>query len=120
LIDFFYKKSNEDLGNYLEKLVAERKVTSKTELIRMAILYRLSLIQVYIEHWPKVFKKSCQFLLNRKKLNIIFIKAMAIQTLNPSYALVSIENLLRLCDEIWHQLGDNSIDVKNISSGKVL
>ena len=61
LIDFFYKKSNEDLGNYLEKLVAERKVTSKTELIRMAILYRLSLIQAYIEHWPKVFKIFLNF-----------------------------------------------------------
>ena len=36
---------------------------------------------------------------------------MAIQTLNPSYALVSIENLLRLCDEIWSQLGDKSVDV---------
>jgi len=41
---------------------------------------------------------------------------MAIQTLNPSNAFVSIENLLRLCDEIWHQLGDNSIDVKKIPS----
>lgn len=56
LIDFFYKKSNEDLGNYLEKLITEGKITSKTELIRMAILYRLSLIQVYIEHWPKVYE----------------------------------------------------------------
>ena len=54
LIDFFYKKSNEDLGIYLEKIVTEGKITSKTELVRMAILYRLSLIQAYIEHWPKV------------------------------------------------------------------
>jgi ubiquinone biosynthesis protein COQ9 len=38
---------------------------------------------------------------------------MAIQTFNPSHAIVSIENLLRLCDEIWHQVGDNSTDVMN-------
>ena len=36
---------------------------------------------------------------------------MAIQTFHPMNALVSIENLLRLCDEIWHQVGDDSTDV---------
>ena len=36
---------------------------------------------------------------------------MAIASFNPSYALTSIENLLRLCDEIWHQAGDTSTDV---------
>ncbi len=37
---------------------------------------------------------------------------MAVITLNPSYAIQSIENLLRLCDEIWYQVGDKSVDVK--------
>ena len=36
---------------------------------------------------------------------------MANQTFNPSNAIVSIENLLRLCDEIWYQCGDQSTDV---------
>ncbi len=53
------------------------------------MLYRLSLIQPYIKHWPK---------------------AMAIQSFYPANALQSIENLLRLCDEVWYQLGDTSTD----------
>ena len=39
---------------------------------------------------------------------------MALQSLNPSFALKSIENLLRLCDEIWYQCGDKSTDVFEI------
>lgn len=39
---------------------------------------------------------------------------MAIQTFYPSNAIVAIENLLRLCDEIWHQVGDDSTDVFNM------
>ena len=54
LIDYFYKKSNEELAAYLEKIVSEGKIKSKTELVRLAIQYRLSLIKVFIEHWPKV------------------------------------------------------------------
>lgn len=34
LIDFFYKKSNQDMSVYLENLVKEGKVTKKNELIR--------------------------------------------------------------------------------------
>jgi len=89
LIDFFYKNSNEKLSVYLESLVKEGKITKKNDLIREAILYRLSLIQPYIKHWPN---------------------AMAIQTFHPENAVKSIENLLRLCDEIWYQVGDNSTD----------
>lgn len=90
LIDYFYKQSNKNLEQYLENLVKEGKVTKKNDLIRSAIVYRLSLIQPYIKHWPQ---------------------AMAIQTFNPFNAVVAIENLLRLCDQIWHQVGDNSTDV---------
>jgi ubiquinone biosynthesis protein COQ9 len=36
---------------------------------------------------------------------------MAVITLNPSFAMQAIENLLRLCDEIWYQVGDQSTDV---------
>ena len=36
---------------------------------------------------------------------------MAIMSFNPTYAITSIENLLRLCDEIWHQAGCTSTDV---------
>jgi len=36
---------------------------------------------------------------------------MAVMTFNPTYAVQAIENLLRLCDEIWYQLGDQSVDV---------
>ncbi|CAF0705092.1 unnamed protein product [Brachionus calyciflorus] len=90
LIDFFYKHSNKNLEAYLENLIQEGKIKRKNELIRSAIVYRLTLIQPYIKHWPQ---------------------AMAIQTFIPSNALVSIENLLKLCDQIWHQVGDNSIDI---------
>jgi ubiquinone biosynthesis protein COQ9 len=89
LIDFFYKNSNEQLSVYLENLVKEGKITRKNDLIRSAILYRLSLIQPYVKHWPN---------------------AMAIQTFYPENAIKSIENLLRLCDEIWYQVGDKSTD----------
>lgn len=89
LIDFFYKKSNQDLSVYLEGLVKEGTVTRKNELVRMALLYRLRLTQPYIKHWPQ---------------------AMAVMTFNPVYAIQAIENLLRLCDEVWYQLGDKSVD----------
>lgn len=36
---------------------------------------------------------------------------MAIQTFYPANAVQSIENLLRLCDEVWYQLGDTSTDL---------
>merc|ERR1712127_340224 len=45
---------------------------------------------------------------------------MAVMTFNPSYALQSIENLLRLCDEIWYQLGDNSVDFNWYSKRLIL
>lgn len=89
LIDFFYKKSNSDLADYLEDLVKKGEVKSKNQLVRLAILHRLRLTQPYIKHWPE---------------------AMAVMTFNPEYALKSIENLLRLCDEVWYQLGDDSVD----------
>ena len=54
LIDYFYKKSNSDLADYLENLVKEGKIKSKNSLIRLAIIYRLSLIQPYRKHWPRV------------------------------------------------------------------
>ncbi|RNA42926.1 ubiquinone biosynthesis mitochondrial [Brachionus plicatilis] len=90
LIDFFYKKSNKDLEVYLEDLIKKAEVKRKNELIRSGIIFRLNLIQPYIKHWPQ---------------------AMAIQTFYPSNAIVAIENLLRLCDQIWHQVGDNSTDM---------
>lgn len=54
LIDYFYKRCNSQMAEYLENLVKEGKVTKKNELVRSAILFRLSLIQPYIQHWPKV------------------------------------------------------------------
>jgi rpsU-divergently transcribed protein len=90
LIDFFYKKSNADLADYLEGVVREGSVTRKNELVRIALIHRLKLTQPYVRHWPQ---------------------AMAQIASNPLYALTSIENLLRLCDEIWYQLGDDSVDV---------
>jgi ubiquinone biosynthesis protein COQ9 len=90
LIDFFYKDSNKKLENYLEELKKDDKKYKTTELIKMAVIYRLKLTQPYIRHWPQ---------------------AMAIMTFNPTYALEAIDNLLRLVDEIWHQAGDNSTDV---------
>lgn len=54
LIDFFYKDCNAKLAAHLEKLIQENKITKKNELVREAILYRLSLIQPYIKHWPAV------------------------------------------------------------------
>lgn len=39
------------------------------------------------------------------------VKAMSIMSFNPSYAVESIQNLLHLCDEIWHKAGDKSTDV---------
>ena len=54
LIDFFYKKCNADLATYLENLVKEGKVKRKNELIRSALIQRLSLIQPVISHWPQV------------------------------------------------------------------
>jgi len=90
LIDFFYKKSNADLAEYLEGVVKEGSVTRKNELVRLALIHRLKLTQPYVKHWPQ---------------------AMAQIASNPLYALTSIENLLRLCDEIWYQLGDDSVDV---------
>jgi hypothetical protein len=54
LIDFFYKKCNAELAVYLEKMIGEGKITRKNELVREALLYRLSLIQPYIQHWPQV------------------------------------------------------------------
>lgn len=89
LIDYFYKKSNKDLSIYLEGLVEEGVVTKKNEFIRLAIIHRLKLTQPFIKHWPQ---------------------AMAVMTFNPSFAITAIENLLRLCDEIWYQAGDNSVD----------
>lgn len=89
LIDYFYKKQNEKLSIYLENLVKEGKVAKKNELIRSAIIYRLTLIQPYIKHWPD---------------------AMATQSFYLNNALPSIENLLRLCDEIWYLVGDKSSD----------
>ena len=38
---------------------------------------------------------------------------MSIMTFNPSYAIESIQNLLDLCDDIWHKAGDKSTDVRN-------
>ena len=90
LIDFFYKKSNADMAEYLEGLIKEGTVTRKNELIRLALIHRLKLTQPYIKHWPN---------------------AMATLTFHPIYALSAIENLLRLCDEIWYQCGDQSTDV---------
>lgn len=90
LIDFFYKKSNADMADYLEGLIKEGTVTRKNELIRLALIHRLKLTQPYIKHWPN---------------------AMATLTFQPTYALSAIENLLRLCDEIWYQCGDQSTDV---------
>lgn len=89
LIDYFYKKSNRELADYLEGLIEAGEITSKNKLVREALLYRLQLTQPYIQHWPE---------------------AMAVMTFNPTYAVQAIENLLRLCDEIWYQLGDKSID----------
>lgn len=89
LIDFFYKQCNSQMAEYLEKLVKEGKVTKKNELARSAILFRLSLIQPYIQHWPK---------------------AMAVMSFYPTYTAKSIENLVNMCDEVWHQLGDTSTD----------
>lgn len=54
LIDFFYKKSNKDLEVYLEDLIQKGEIKRKNDLIRSAIIYRLSLIQPYIQHWPQV------------------------------------------------------------------
>ena len=54
LIDYFYKKSNSDTAAYLENLMKEGKIKRKNELIRLAIIHRLSLIQPYIKHWPDV------------------------------------------------------------------
>ena len=54
LIDYFYKKSNSDTAAYLENLMKEGKIKRKNELIRLALIHRLSLIQPYIKHWPDV------------------------------------------------------------------
>jgi len=99
LIDFFYKKSNADLAEYLEELIKAGEIKRKNELVRLAIIRRLELTQPYLKHWPE---------------------AMAVMTFNPSYALQSIENLLRLCDEIWYQLGDNSVDFNWYSKRLIL
>lgn len=56
LIDFFYRQSNNKMADYLENLVKENKILKKNELIREALLYRLSLTQPYIKHWPQVIK----------------------------------------------------------------
>lgn len=97
LINFFYKDSNRQLEHYLEELKKDGIKYKTTELIKMAVIYRLKLTQPYIKHWPQ---------------------AMAIMTFNPKYALEAIDNLLKLVDEIWHQAGDNSTDVglKNSNS----
>ena len=34
----------------------------------------------------------------------------------PTYVAKSIENLTKLCDEIWFQAGDTSTDVSHIVS----
>ena len=54
LINYFYKKCNADLADYLERLVKEGEITKKNELIRLALIYRLRLTQPYIKHWPQV------------------------------------------------------------------
>jgi hypothetical protein len=54
LIDYFYKNSNQKLANYLEDLVKEGKITKKNDFIRSALVYRLGLIQPYINQWPQV------------------------------------------------------------------
>jgi rpsU-divergently transcribed protein len=90
LIDYFYKKSNQQMAHHLEQLIKDGKIVRKNELVKEAIIYRLQLIQPYINHWPD---------------------AMALIATSPRYAVRSIENLLRLCDEIWYQLGDKSVDV---------
>lgn len=99
LIDFFYKKSNADLSDYLSELIKAGEIKKKNELVRLAIIRRLELTQPYIKHWPE---------------------AMAVMTFNPSYALQSVENLLRLCDEIWYQLGDQSTDINWYSKRLIL
>ena len=54
LIDFFYKKCNKQLADHLQKLISEGQLTKKNELIREAIIYRLALIQPYLDNWPQV------------------------------------------------------------------
>ena len=54
LIDFFYKRCNQQLADYLKKLIIEGQLTKKNELIREAIIFRLTLIQPYLDHWPQV------------------------------------------------------------------
>lgn len=61
LIDFFYKKSNKDLEVYLEDLMQKGEIKRKNELIRSAIVFRLSLIQPYLNHWPQVRKMLSNF-----------------------------------------------------------
>ena len=36
---------------------------------------------------------------------------MAIMSFYPTYVTKSIENLIKLCDEVWFQVGDTSTDV---------
>lgn len=44
-------------------------------------------------------------------MGLITIKAMAVQTFNPKFAIKSFNNLLSLCDDIWYYAGDKSSDV---------
>jgi rpsU-divergently transcribed protein len=90
LIDYFYKDHNAKLATYLENLIKEGKIKRKNELCRDAIIYRLKLTQPYLRQWTE---------------------AMAIIATRPTYVLTSLENLMKLCDEIWYQLGDTSTDV---------
>ncbi len=79
------------------------------ELIREAVVYRLKLLHPYMDKWPEVslFNEIIIIITSFYKR----VKAMAVMSFNPSYAIESIQNLLELCDEIWHQAGDKSADV---------
>jgi len=90
LIDYFYKNSNKRLEEHLTELKQQNTKLGISELIRTALVFRLKLLEPYIEHWPR---------------------AMSVMSFNPYYAVEAIENLLRLCDEIWHQAGDKSTDL---------
>ena len=59
------------------------------EVIRLACLARLKLMQPYIHTWPEA------------------VKVLA----HPTNILQSSTNLFHLVDEIWYLAGDKSLDV---------
>lgn len=93
LIDYFNHKCNQQLIEYMEKLIAESKEPEPPpKFVARAIEYRLRLLAPYKTQWPQ---------------------ALAIMTLPPNVP-TALSSLLTMVDDICYYAGDRSVDVSTL------